>query len=103
MAGWQVGERLIAVTGFGGLAEMIVVPAQGRLSPACGPQFRGRRGAAADLRRTQSTASMTAGRLEAGQTLLVLGAAGSVRTGGGRAWQGLGRARRRRRVERGEG
>src|SRR6187549_525274 len=26
--GWQIGERLVAVIGFGGLAEMITVPAK---------------------------------------------------------------------------
>jgi hypothetical protein len=59
---------------------------KGRLSPACGPQFRGRRGAAAD-HATSIHGLYDRGR-RADQTLLVLGAAGSVRTGGGRAWQG---------------
>src|SRR5215207_9258190 len=28
VADWKIGERLVAVTGFGGLAEMLTVPAK---------------------------------------------------------------------------
>ena len=74
---WQVGERLVAVTGFGGLAEKIVVPAKSgfRLPPE-----RGFTDGAA-LLLTYATAIhglYDRGRLQARQTLLVLGAAGGV-------------------------
>ena len=32
--GWSRGDRLIAVTGFGGLAEKVVIPAKSRLPSA---------------------------------------------------------------------
>ena len=75
--GWQVGDRLIAVTGHGGLAEMVTVPAQvaARL-----PEGRGfEEGAALLLTYATSIHALyDRGKLAAGQTLLVLGAAGGV-------------------------
>ena len=77
VSGWQVGDRLIAVPGWGGLAEKIVIPA------ASGVRLPGNRNfvEAAALLLTYATsihALYDRGRLEEGQTLLVLGAAGGV-------------------------
>ena len=76
--GWSVGDRVIAVTGFGGLAEKVVIPAQVRVPPAGRAQLRGRRGAAADLCDLDPRACSTAGGCRRGRRLLVLGAAGGV-------------------------
>jgi NADPH:quinone reductase len=77
VAGWQVGERLVAVTGFGGLAEMINVPAAAAYRLPDGRSFED--GAALLLTYATSIHGLyDRGRLEAGQTLLVLGAAGGV-------------------------
>ena len=75
--GWSKGDRLIAVTGFGGLAEQVVVDARRafRLPDGAHPV----EGAA--LLMTYATtihALKDRGELAAGQTLLVLGAAGGV-------------------------
>jgi NADPH:quinone reductase len=71
---WSVGERLVAVTGFGGLAEMVVVPAKSAFRL---PAERGfEEGAALLLTYATSIHGLyDRGRLQAGQTLLVLGAA----------------------------
>ena len=45
----DAGDRLIAATGFGGLAEKVVVPARRAIPLAAGAQLRRRLGAAADL------------------------------------------------------
>ena len=63
--------------GYGGLAEKVVDPGRRRRSAAGRAQLRGGRGAAADLR-DSIHALLDRGRLEAGETLLVLGAAGGV-------------------------
>ena len=75
--GWATGDRLVAVTGFGGLAEMAVVPAPSAYRL---PQSRGFVDGAALLLTyaTSIHALLDRGRLKAGQTLLVLGAAGGV-------------------------
>lgn len=77
VSGWAVGDRLIALTTSGGLAEKVAVPA--------GRAFRVPDGAsmieASALLLTYATsihALLDRGRLQAGQTLLVLGAAGGV-------------------------
>ena len=75
--GWQVGDRLIAVTGFGGLVEHIAVDAMRafRLPEGADPV----EGSA--LLMTYATtihALKDRGELREGQTLLVLGAAGGV-------------------------
>jgi NADPH2:quinone reductase len=58
--GLEVGDRLIAVPAFGGLAEKIVIPAKSG-DPAAGrAQLRRRRGAAADLRDLDPRAATTA-------------------------------------------
>ena len=76
--GWSVGDRVIAVPGFGGLAEKIVVPAQIALS-GCRPSAASIEGAALILTYATSIHALAdRGRLQPGQTLLVLGAAGGV-------------------------
>ncbi|NJC32727.1 NADPH:quinone reductase-like Zn-dependent oxidoreductase [Sphingomonas jejuensis] len=75
--GWAAGDRLFAVIGHGGLAEKALVDARAaqRL-----PEGRDA-GEAAALLLTYATAIhalVDRGRLTAGQTLLVLGAAGGV-------------------------
>jgi len=75
--GWTVGERVIAVTGFGGLAEKIVVPARAAYRLPEERSFE--EGAALLLTYATSIhALLDRGKLQAGQTLLVLGAAGGV-------------------------
>jgi NADPH:quinone reductase-like Zn-dependent oxidoreductase len=74
---WAPSDRVIAVTGHNGLAEKVVVPAAAlyRL-----PDGRGFEEGAALLLTYATTihALLDRGRLKAGQTLLVLGAAGGV-------------------------
>jgi len=75
--GWNVGDRVIAVTGFGGLAEKIVVPARAAYRLPEERSFE--EGAALLLTYATSIhALLDRGKLQAGQTLLVLGAAGGV-------------------------
>ncbi|MCF2515453.1 NADPH:quinone oxidoreductase family protein [Sphingomonas sp. G124] len=75
--GWKPGDRLIAVVGHGGLAEKIALPAKAAI-----PLPEGRTvtdGAALLLTYATSIHALyDRGRLKAGQTLLVLGAAGGV-------------------------
>ena len=75
--GWQVGDRIIAVTGFGGLAEKTVIPARAAFRL---PEERSYEEGAALLLTyaTSIHALLDRGRLQRGQTLLVLGAAGGV-------------------------
>ena len=75
--GWTVGDRVIAVTGFGGLVEKIVIPAKSAFPL---PEERSFEDGAALLLTyaTSIHALLDRGRLQAGQTLLVLGAAGGV-------------------------
>ncbi|WP_373489443.1 NADPH:quinone oxidoreductase family protein [Blastomonas sp.] len=77
VAGWSVGDRVIAGTGYGGLVEKKVVQAAGayRLPD----QFSFEQGAS--LLMTYGTsihALKDRGHIKAGDTLLVLGAAGGV-------------------------
>jgi NADPH2:quinone reductase len=75
--GWSAGDRLIAALGFGGLAEQVVVPADRAIPVPTERSFE--QGSA--LLMTYATAIhalVDRGKLEAGQTLLVLGAAGGV-------------------------
>jgi NADPH:quinone reductase len=75
--GWNVGDRVIAVTGFGGLAEKIIVPARSAFRLPDERTFE--EGAALLLTYATSIhALLDRGKLLAGQTLLVLGAAGGV-------------------------
>lgn len=75
--GWKAGDRLIAVPGHGGLAEKIVLPAKSAIPLPAGRSFVD--GAALLLTYATSIHALyDRGQLEAGQTLLVLGAAGGV-------------------------
>jgi NADPH2:quinone reductase len=77
VTGWSAGDRLIAALGFGGLAEQVVVPAERAIALPAERSFE--EGSA--LLMTYATAVhalVDRGRLEGGQTLLVLGAAGGV-------------------------
>ena len=77
VTGWSAGDRLIAALGFGGLAEQVVVPAERAI---CLPAERSFEEGSA-LLMTYATAIhalVDRGKLQRGQTLLVLGAAGGV-------------------------
>ena len=75
--GWRVGDRVIAVTGHGGLAEKVVIPAAAAVRLPEERSFE--EGAALLLTYATSIHALyDRGRLQAGQTLLVLGAAGGV-------------------------
>jgi NADPH:quinone reductase-like Zn-dependent oxidoreductase len=77
VSGWSEGDRLIAMIGHGGLAEKVVVQAATALPLPEGRSFED--GSALILTYATSIhALLDRGRLEAGQTLLVLGAAGGV-------------------------
>jgi len=77
VAGWKPGDRIIAVIGHGGLAEKVVVPAKAAIPLPAGRGFD--EGAALLLTYATSIHALyDRGRLQAGQTLLVLGAAGGV-------------------------
>jgi NADPH:quinone reductase-like Zn-dependent oxidoreductase len=75
--GWKTGDRLIAALGFGGLVEQVIVPADRAIPLPAERSFE--QGSA--LLMTYATAIhalVDRGRLQAGQSLLVLGAAGGV-------------------------
>lgn len=75
--GWAVGDRVIAMTGWNGLAEKVAVDAV-KLQPL--PEGRSFAEGSALLLTYATTihALLDRGKLQAGQTLLVLGAAGGV-------------------------
>ncbi|RYY29477.1 MAG: NADPH:quinone oxidoreductase family protein [Sphingomonadales bacterium] len=77
VTGWAVGDRVIAVTGHGGLAEKMAIEAM-RLFRL--PEDRSFEDGAALLLTYATTihALLDRGHLKEGQTLLVLGAAGGV-------------------------
>jgi len=86
--GWKAGDRLIAVPGWGAMAEKIVIPAKTAIPLP--PERSFTDGAALLLTYATSIHALyDRGRLQAGQTLLVLGAAGGV----GLAAVELGKAR----------
>ena len=88
VTGWSVGDRLIAVPGFGGLVEQIVIPAASAFRLPDSRSFT--QGAALLLTYATSIHALwDRGQLKAGETLLVLGAAGGV----GLAAVELGKAR----------
>lgn len=88
VSGWSVGDRLIAVPGFGGLVEQIVIPAASAFRLPDSHSFTD--GAALLLTYATSIHALwDRGQLKAGETLLVLGAAGGV----GLAAVELGKAR----------
>ena len=77
VSGWSEGDRMIAALGFGGLAEQVAVPADRAIALPAERSFE--EGSA--LLMTYATAIhalVDRGKLRAGQTLLVLGAAGGV-------------------------
>ena len=75
--GWSVGDRLIAATGYGGLVEKIIVPAKSAIPLPAARSFE--EGSALLLTYATSIhALLDRGKLQAGHTLLVLGAAGGV-------------------------
>jgi NADPH:quinone reductase-like Zn-dependent oxidoreductase len=75
--GWNVGDRLIAVPAFGGLVEKVAIPA--RIAFHLPPERSFEGGAALLLTYATSIHALAdRGRLQPGQTLLVLGAAGGV-------------------------
>ncbi|MEO5611323.1 MAG: NADPH:quinone oxidoreductase family protein [Sphingomicrobium sp.] len=75
--GWSVGDRLIAVPGFGGLVEKIVISAKSAFRLPATRSFED--GAALLLTYATSIHALAdRGHLRAGETLLVLGAAGGV-------------------------
>ena len=75
--GWNVGDRLVAVPGFGGLSEKIVINARTAFRLPEERSFE--EGAALLLTYATSIhALLDRGKLRAGQTVLVLGAAGGV-------------------------
>ncbi|MDQ3144601.1 MAG: NADPH:quinone oxidoreductase family protein [Pseudomonadota bacterium] len=77
VSGWSIGDRLIAVPGFGGLAEKIVIPAKAAIPLPTSRSFTD--GAALLLTYATSIHALyDRGRLQAGETLLILGAAGGV-------------------------
>jgi NADPH:quinone reductase-like Zn-dependent oxidoreductase len=77
VSGWRVGDRLIAMVGHGGLAEKVLVAAAMALPLPEGRSFE--EGSALILTYATSIhALLDRGRLAAGRTLLVLGAAGGV-------------------------
>ncbi|HEU0133304.1 MAG TPA: NADPH:quinone oxidoreductase family protein [Allosphingosinicella sp.] len=77
VTGWAEGDRLIAMIGHGGLSEKVVVAAATALRLPEGRSFE--EGSALILTYATSIhALLDRGRLQAGETLLVLGAAGGV-------------------------
>jgi NADPH:quinone reductase-like Zn-dependent oxidoreductase len=77
VSGWRAGDRLIAMIGHGGLAEKVLVSSAMALPLPEGRSFED--GSALILTYATSIhALLDRGRLQAGQTLLVLGAAGGV-------------------------
>ena len=88
VVGWKAGDRLIAVPGWGGFSEKVVIPAKTGIPLPAERSFVD--GAALLLTYATSIHALyDRGRLQAGQTLLVLGAAGGV----GLAAVELGKAR----------
>ena len=86
--GWKPGDRLIAVPGWGGFSEKVVIPAKSAIPLPDGRDFVD--GAALLLTYATSIHALyDRGKLQQGQTLLVLGAAGGV----GLAAVELGKAR----------
>jgi NADPH:quinone reductase-like Zn-dependent oxidoreductase len=86
--GWKVGDRLIAVPGWGGLAGLVTIKASSAFRLPANRSFE--EGAALLLTYATSIHALyDRGRLQKGQTLLVLGAAGGV----GMAAVELGKAR----------
>ena len=77
VTGWAVGDALIAVLGFGGLAEQLIIPAKNAVRMPEGQDPV--EGAALLLTYATTIHGLVdRGDLQPGQTLLVLGAAGGI-------------------------
>ena len=77
VSGWSRGDRLIAAVGYGGLVEKLLIPAKAAIPLPHERSFE--EGSALLLTyATAIHALVDRGRLETGQTLLVLGGAGGV-------------------------
>ena len=75
--GWRTADRIVAVPGWGGMAEKILIPAKSAIPLPAERSFTD--GAALLLTYATSIHALyDRGRLQEGQTLLVLGAAGGV-------------------------
>jgi NADPH:quinone reductase-like Zn-dependent oxidoreductase len=75
--GWSAGDRLIAATGYGGLVEKVIIRANAAIRLPAERTLE--EGSALLLTYATSIhALLDRGKLQAGQTLLVLGAAGGV-------------------------
>ncbi len=75
--GWAIGDRLIAVPGFGGLAQSVAISAKAAFRLPANRSFVD--GAALLLTYATSIHALyDRGRLRAGETVLILGAAGGV-------------------------
>lgn len=75
--GWAIGDRILAVLGFGGLAELVAIPAKAAFRLPAKRSFI--EGSALLLTYATSIHALyDRGRLAAGQTVLILGAAGGV-------------------------
>jgi NADPH:quinone reductase-like Zn-dependent oxidoreductase len=77
VTGWSEGDRLIAMIGHGGLAEKVAIDAT-RASPLPAERSFEEGSALILTYATAIHALLDRGRLKAGETLLVLGAAGGV-------------------------
>ena len=77
VSGWSIGDRILAVLGFGGLAELVAIPAKAAFRLPAKRSFI--EGSALLLTYATSIHALyDRGRLAAGQTVLILGAAGGV-------------------------
>src|SRR5947209_694954 len=77
VTGWSAGDRLIAAIGFGGLSEQVVISAKAAIPLPAECSFE--QGSALLIAHaTAIHALVDRGKLTAGHTLLVLGAAGGV-------------------------
>jgi len=77
VSGWQAGDRIVAITGHGGLSEKVAIPTSRLFRLPASVDFE----AGASLLMTYGTcihALKDRGRITAGNTVLVLGAAGGV-------------------------
>ena len=77
VTGWNIGDRLIAVPGWGGLSQTVVIAAKSAFRLPANRSFVD--GAALLLTYATSIHALyDRGQLEAGETVLILGAAGGV-------------------------
>ena len=77
VTGWNIGDRLIAVPGWGGLSQTVVIAAKSAFRLPANRSFVD--GAALLLTYATSIHALyDRGKLEAGETVLILGAAGGV-------------------------